>query len=222
MDLFEEKLMKHRRGNSLRLMLALLTAGCAAGSSRAPRATSDARVVDNPPPTSATDGAAPIAGGGEQPDAASDPRPRYYDVPPRVLPPSAPDVATINMKACQALKTGPFVPVTPPNAYSYMAPPLMTDNQAYRLAIAAGKFGFVSFVAPADAQYVVFTSTMMPFTVSSIEGEFKNFEETASIIPECMEVKGRTAYRLKMGTYVLRFGTQNIANVDVVMTTGVP
>jgi hypothetical protein len=211
--------MKYR-STLLPIVCSVVVAGCSAGATR------------NPPASAGTDagaspavGDAPVSpvGNGTDLDAQpSDPRPRYYDVPPRVAPPSAPDVAVFNTKACMALKTGPYLPVTPSVDYSYMAPPVKNDDQAYRLAILANKLGHVSFVAPADAQYVIFTSTTIPLTVTAIDGTFVQVETAASLIAECMEVKGRSTYRLKAGTYVFRFGPQSVPNVDVVVSTGVP
>jgi hypothetical protein len=148
--------------------------------------------------------------------------PLNYDLPPRVIPPSAPDVQAINTRACGYLKMGPFAPVTPSPDYSYMAPPIKNDQQAYRLTIPAQKVGHVTFVAPTAGEYVIFTSTSVSISLSTLDGLFITDTAQSSVIPECSEVKLRRSYLLRAETHVIRFGPQNVANVDVVVTDGIP
>jgi len=131
-------------------------------------------------------------------------------------PPSDPTTQSLNVRGCTPLQMGPFNRVMGAAAYSYSAPAVKTDGLAYRLTIPKAG-GYVSLVAPAAGDYVFFASTAAPITVFSLAGEFVNPKAQATRIPECMQVKNRAVFTLKMEGHVIKVGPEPTGTVDVVV-----
>jgi hypothetical protein len=131
-------------------------------------------------------------------------------------PPSDPATQSLNVRGCTPLQMGPFTPVMGAAVYSYGAPAVKSDGLAYRVTFPKAG-GYVSLVAPAAGDYVFFTSTAAPITVFSLAGEFVTPKTLATRIPECMQVKNRAVFTLKMESHVIKIGPEPTGTVDVVV-----
>jgi hypothetical protein len=208
--------------------VAIISCAGSAGPSR-PATTGGAGGSGGPAPSGGAGGAggstivldAADSTDSDLPPLADAQGPRFIvDAP--VLPPSAPDVAMINNKACEYLKMGPYAMVTPQGQYSYSAPPIATDPTAFRVPIVGRQYGHVTFNPTAAGNFLFFTSVSVPITIFSLAGEVIDPKALETRIPECMEVKARHTYPLKKESFVIRFGPANIPSVDVVVATGLP
>jgi hypothetical protein len=137
-----------------------------------------------------------------------------------VAPPdNPPAVIMVDNSACKALQMGPFAPVMPLANFSEKAPPIKSDGQAYRIALPSHAQAFVTFTAPTEGTYVVFTSVALPVGFFSLSGDIFSEKNFVMSVGECTQVKARYTYAMPAGSFVFRFGPdpKNAATVDVVV-----
>src|SRR5687767_4144520 len=141
-----------RKDTPLLLLLLVSLGSCQKGQQEEPGATPGA---GNGGSGSGNGGS---SGGGNNgsgdPDAGNEPEPDVARDPPRDAGP--PDPA--NVRGCQLLQMGPFVPVMGQAIFSSEAPAIKLDPQAYRVPIPARNTTHVTFTIPAPGNYLVFTS----------------------------------------------------------------
>jgi hypothetical protein len=164
-----------------------------------------------PPPVDEPQDAAP-----DRPDMRA-----LSTVDARPPPPSPPPVQMVNDRACQYLKTGPFVPVVGQYNFTYSAPPITASAQAHRIQVPRGT-AHVGFTPTVAGEYVIFTTAPTPVTIFSLDGMILPVKSQNTVIPECMEVKGRISFYLSAAAHVIRFGPYNVPSVDVALIAAPP
>jgi hypothetical protein len=197
-----------------KLFLAALLAGLTAVG-----CAKDNAPPSNPGPGPTADGSVsgdPDTGGSQPPPADAD---VDFDRIKDAAPPKEVAIDPVNTTACEGLRAGPFAPVMPASMFNMAAPPIASDRQVYRVTLPARDHGFVTFNAPALGEYVFFLSTPAPMILFDVPGNVVPEKNLKTSIPECMEVKGRVAYRLVAGTHVVRIGPHPILTVDVMVAS---
>jgi hypothetical protein len=130
-----------------------------------------------------------------------------------------------NAQACQALRSGPFAPVTGRATYTFSdpGPAVSNDRKAYRVTLPSpSNVGHVSFKVPAAAEYVVFASRPLPIAVFTWDGTILNPKTLASSVSECAEVKTRLSFDLMTDTraHVIKLGPDSGGAVDLALAAG--
>lgn len=126
-------------------------------------------------------------------------------------------VDPLNQRACQLLKTGPFVAVIGQAIFGLGAPAIKDDQQVYRISIAKRQSAHVSFVVLTPGVYVVYTSTTAPLALFALDGEMVEVTNLRMSVPECPEVKGRHTLTLKAEGKIIRLGPDLATSIDVVI-----
>jgi hypothetical protein len=178
---------------------------------------------DNAPPSNP--GPGPTADGsvsGDPDTGNQTPPPDDADVD-RIIKDAAPPrevaIDPVNTTACESLRAGVVTPVMASSIFNMAAAPIASDRKVYRLTIPPRDPAFVTLVVPALGDYVFFINTPAPLTVFDIAGAVVPEKNLKTTIPECIEVKGRVAYRLVPGTHVVRLGPHAIPMVDVLVAS---
>lgn len=131
-----------------------------------------------------------------------------------------PGHADADVEACGHMKGGPAAPLTAAAAFSATAPAVSNDHKRYDLTLAGtagARVGFVSFAVARAAEYIVYTGAPVKLALKTAAMTEVAAESSASSVAACTEVKGRHAFDLGVGTYVLGFGPETVDTVSLVL-----
>lgn len=164
-------------------------------------------------------GAANPGAGGSGGQQEEDVGPRM-DYPPRpdVIKPDTVPFTPMGLSACQKMQMPAFTMVMSQAVFSVTPPPLMDDQQVYRVTIPRFEGGHVGFQPKVAGEYVFYTRTNIPLSVFTLDGTMVNIKMLSGSIAECAEIKGRHAFLLAKDSYVVRLGpAPGMATADVVI-----
>lgn len=125
----------------------------------------------------------------------------------------------MNQMACEHIKKGPFVDLTA-SASARPGPQWMkSDNRAYRVALSAGKVGYVRFAAANKGDHLFFFDKNIKVAFQDDMGKAISINKTVTSVAACAEVKARHTVDIPVvSLYFLKLGPETMnTNVTVVM-----
>ena len=117
------------------------------------------------------------------------------------------------------MKNGPFVDVTAGATARKIPAQMKSDHKAYRVALSAGKAGFVRFAAADKGDHLFFFDRNTKVAFQDDNGKAVSIRKTVTSITACAEVKVRHTVDLPMvGLYDLKLGPETTdTKVTIVM-----
>ena len=127
----------------------------------------------------------------------------------------------LDKEGCEHLQKGPFVDLTA-GADAKSAATVKADHKAYRVALSAGKAGFVSFAAADKGDHVFFLDQNTKAEFQDDKGKAITVEKTETSVTACAEVKAKLTVDLAAaGTYYLKLGPVTVdSTVTLVVEQG--
>lgn len=122
----------------------------------------------------------------------------------------------VDKEGCEHLKQGPYVDLTA-GVDAKGAPQVKADHKAYRVALAAGQAGYLSFAAADKGDHLLYLDRNPRLQAQDDKGQAVAIESSVTSIAACTEVKARHTVELPAaGTYYLVLGPET-ANSKVTL-----